>query len=113
MTPYRDPDQITSGTLAYALGAGRAVVSTRYAHAIESLADERGLLVGFDRPDEIADAVIRLLRDHGLRRRIEARAYAYGRQTTWPAVGRRVVGEMHRLERLRGEPALTGDTVRV
>lgn len=79
----------------------------------ESLADERGLLVGFDRPDEIADAVIRLLRDHGLRRRIEARAYAYGRQTTWPAVGRRVVGEMHRLERLRGEPALTGDTVRV
>lgn len=91
VTPYLDPNQITSGTLAYALGAGKAIVSTPYLHAIEALADERGIVVPFRDATAIADAVCRILDDHELKKRLESRAYAYGRQTAWPAVGRRVL----------------------
>ena len=55
VTPYLDPNQITSGTLSYALGAGKAVVSTPYLHAKEALADERGILVDFREPDQLSD----------------------------------------------------------
>lgn len=91
VTPYLDPDQITSGTLAYALGAGKAIVSTRYLHAIEALADDRGVLVDFASPQQIAEAVNGILGDPARKQRLEARAYAYGRQSTWPQVGRRFV----------------------
>jgi glycosyltransferase involved in cell wall biosynthesis len=91
VTPYLDPNQITSGTLAYALGAGKAIVSTPYLHAIEALADERGIIVPFRDAPAIADAVQRILGDAELKQRLERRAYAYGRQTAWPAVGRRVL----------------------
>jgi glycosyltransferase involved in cell wall biosynthesis len=91
VTPYLDPNQITSGTLAYALGAGKAIVSTPYLHAIEALADERGIIVPFRDAAAIADAVRRILDDRELKQRLERRAYAYGRQTAWPAVGRRVL----------------------
>jgi len=91
VTPYLDANQITSGTLAYALGAGKAIVSTPYLHAIEALADERGIIVPFRDAAAIADAVGRILDDPELKQRLERRAYAYGRQTAWPAVGRRVL----------------------
>ncbi|MHB8630468.1 MAG: glycosyltransferase family 4 protein [Candidatus Limnocylindria bacterium] len=91
VTPYLDPNQITSGTLAYALGAGKAIVSTPYLHAVEALADERGILVPFRDAAAVADAVQRILGDRELKQRLERRAYAYGRQTAWPAVGRRVL----------------------
>jgi len=91
VTPYLDPNQITSGTLAYALGAGKAIVSTPYLHAIEALADERGIVVPFRDAPAIAAAVQRILGDPELKQRLERRAYAYGRQTAWPAVGRRVL----------------------
>jgi glycosyltransferase involved in cell wall biosynthesis len=91
VTPYLDPNQITSGTLAYALGAGKAIVSTPYLHAIEALADERGIIVPFRDAGAIADAVQRILDDRELKQRLERRAYAYGRETAWPAVGRRVL----------------------
>jgi glycosyltransferase involved in cell wall biosynthesis len=91
VTPYLDPNQITSGTLAYALGAGKAIVSTPYLHAIEALADERGIIVPFRDAGAIADAVRRILDDRELKQRLERRAYAYGRETAWPAVGRRVL----------------------
>lgn len=94
VTPYRDPDQITSGTLAYALGSGKAIVSTRYQHAAEVLGNGRGLLVDFERPDQIAEALVRLLRDPAERERLESRAYEFGRTTTWPIVGRRTYDEM-------------------
>src|SRR5204863_1060583 len=84
VTPYLDPNQITSGTLAYALGAGKAIVSTPYLHAIEALADERGIIVPFRDATAIADAVGRILDDRDLKQRLESRAYAYGRQTAWP-----------------------------
>lgn len=94
VTPYLDPDQITSGTLAYALGAGKAIVSTRYLHATEALADGRGVLVDFASPEQIAEAVSGILGDPERKRRLEERAYAYGRESAWPRVGRRVVDLM-------------------
>ncbi len=91
VTPYLDPNQITSGTLAYALGAGKAIVSTPYLHAIEALADDRGIIVPFRDAPAITDAVTRILGDRELKERLERRAYAYGRETAWPAVGRKVL----------------------
>ena len=91
VTPYLDPNQITSGTLAYALGAGKAIVSTPYLHAIEALDEGRGIIVPFRDSAAIADAVGRILDDPELKQRLERRAYAYGRETAWPAVGRRVL----------------------
>jgi glycosyltransferase involved in cell wall biosynthesis len=97
VTPYLDPGQITSGTLAYALGAGKAIVSTPYLHASEVLGEGRGLLVPFRDPAAIAAAVSSLLGDPALKRLLEARAYAYGRATTWPAIGERVLALMREI----------------
>lgn len=91
VTPYLDPNQITSGTLAYALGAGRAIVSTRYAHAAEVLADGRGILVDFRDDRAIAAAINRVLEDSCLRAALERHAYDYGRHTSWPIVARRTL----------------------
>lgn len=95
VTPYLDPNQITSGTLAYALGAGKAIVSTPYLHAREVLADGRGILVPFRDPPAIADAVIGILSNPGAKDRLERRAYEYGKEMAWPAIGRRVLALMH------------------
>ena len=97
VTPYLDPNQITSGTLAYALGAGKAIVSTPYLHAVEALADGRGVVVPFRDSVAIAESVRRILGDPALKTSLEARAYAYGRETAWPAVGRRVLGLMQHM----------------
>ena len=94
VTPYLDPNQITSGTLAYALGAGKAIVSTPYLHAREVLQDDRGLLVPFRDAAQIADAVNVILADPALKARLERRAYDYGKQMAWPAIGRRVLALM-------------------
>src|SRR5205823_6862533 len=91
VTPYLDLNQITSGTLAYALGAGKAIVSTRYLHAAEALADGRGLLVDVRDPDGLAHAVLAILDDHALKAELERRAYDYGKEMAWPNVGRRVL----------------------
>ena len=91
VTPYLDPNQITSGTLAYALGAGKAIVSTPYAHAVEVLAHERGLLVPFRSAPHLADAVQSILCDAALKRRLERHAYAYGREAAWPRIGERML----------------------
>ncbi len=90
VTPYLDPDQIMSGTLAYALGAGKAVVSTAYLHATEALAEERGLLVGFRSAPELTSAVLRIIEEPGLRQRLEANAHQASRHTAWPNVARLV-----------------------
>ena len=97
VTPYLDPNQITSGTLAYALGAGKAIVSTPYLHAVEALADGRGIVVPFRNSVAIADSVRRILGDPALKVSLEARAYVYGRETAWPAVGRRVLSLMQHM----------------
>ncbi|MGH7661179.1 MAG: glycosyltransferase family 4 protein [Vulcanimicrobiaceae bacterium] len=86
LTPYLNPTQIVSGTLAYALGMGKAVVSTPYLYAEELLSHHRGFLVPFREPEPIANAVIALLDDPALRRATERRAYRFGRKMTWPNV---------------------------
>ncbi len=104
VTPYLDPGQITSGTLAYALGAGKAIVSTPYLHASEVLADDRGTLVPFRDAGAIADAVSGILGDPLRKRALEERAYAYGRATTWPAIGAQVLTLMRHIAAPREDP---------
>jgi glycosyltransferase involved in cell wall biosynthesis len=86
ITPYLNPEQITSGTLAYALGAGKAVISTPYAYAQELLADDRGILVPMNEPASIAAEIVGLLDDPDRRRGYRERAAAHGRAMLWPAV---------------------------
>jgi glycosyltransferase involved in cell wall biosynthesis len=86
LTPYLTEAQITSGTLAYAFGAGNAVVSTPYWHAAELLAENRGRLVPFRDPDAIAGAVVELLRDEPLRHSMRKNAYRLGRDMVWGRV---------------------------
>ncbi len=88
LTPYKDRNQITSGTLSYALGCGRAIVSTPYVYAAEVLAEGRGLLAEFDNPESIARCVNLYLDDPALRAGTQERALAYGRRMAWPRVGR-------------------------
>ena len=97
VTPYLDPNQITSGTLAYALGAGKAIVSTRYLHATEALAEGRGILVDFRSSEQLAAGVLALLSDPGRKEDMERRAYAYGAEAAWPAVGRHTLELMRQL----------------
>jgi predicted GH43/DUF377 family glycosyl hydrolase/glycosyltransferase involved in cell wall biosynthesis len=84
VTPYLDPNQITSGTLSYALGAGKAVVSTRYLHATEALAEGRGVLVDSRDPGQLGRAVVAILDDPVAKRALEQAAFAYARDATWP-----------------------------
>lgn len=83
ITPYLNKDQISSGTLAYALGCGKATLSTPYLYAEEVLADGRGILIEFNSPDSIADNVIRVLSDSKLRESLESAAYRYARRAAW------------------------------
>ncbi len=83
ITPYLDEAQITSGTLAYAFGAGKAVISTPYWHAAELLQDQRGVLVPFASPKAIGLEVSALLRDEARRKAMSDRAYKLGRAMVW------------------------------
>jgi polysaccharide biosynthesis protein PslF len=86
LTPYLNPVQIVSGTLAYAVGCGKAIVSTPYLYAQEVLAYNRGFLCEFRDARSIARNLLALLDDPSLRRATERRAYRFGRQMTWPHV---------------------------
>ena len=89
VTPYLKPEQSTSGTLAYAVGSGKAVISTPYLYARELLADGRGILVPWRDSQTIARAVVDLLSNDTKRLALCARAAAHGRSMVWPAVARR------------------------
>jgi glycosyltransferase involved in cell wall biosynthesis len=104
VTPYLSPEQATSGTLAYAVGSGKAVVSTPYLYAKELLAERRGVLVPWpkDDPGGIARAVVAVLGDAALSAGIRERAAAYGRGMLWPEVARSYVACF---ERARAEHA--------
>jgi glycosyltransferase involved in cell wall biosynthesis len=88
ITPYLNEAQITSGTLAYAFGAGKAVISTPYWHAAELLAEDYGVLVPFGDAPAIAREVIGLLRDDTRRNAIRKNAYKLGREMVWSKVAR-------------------------
>jgi glycosyltransferase involved in cell wall biosynthesis len=100
ITPYLNPAQIVSGTLAYTVGAGKAVISTPYWHAEEMLADERGVLVPFRDPAALAEQVIDLLDNEAKRHGMRKRAYLFGREMIWPQVARRY---MESFQRARAE----------
>jgi glycosyltransferase involved in cell wall biosynthesis len=103
ITPYRHEAQIVSGTLAIALGAGKAIVSTPYWHACELLAEKRGVIVPFENPDAIAEAVITLLENDAERHAMRKRAYLFSRGTTWPNTAR---AYMASFQRARSERSL-------
>jgi glycosyltransferase involved in cell wall biosynthesis len=86
ITPYRHEAQVVSGTLAYALGAGKAIISTPYWHAIELLDDRRGALVPFENPDAIAQKTIELLDTPAIRHGMRKRAYLFAREMIWKKV---------------------------
>ena len=96
VTPYLKPEQSTSGTLAYAVGSGKAVISTPYLYARELLADGRGILVPWRDSQTIARAVVDLLSDDAKRLALCARAAAHGRSMVWPAIARRYLQSFDR-----------------
>ena len=103
-TPYPDLDRSVSGTLAYAMGAGRAIVSTPFAYAAELLADGRGRLVAPGSPAAFAEAFTELLRDTELRTALGRRAYEHSRGMVWWEVGsqyRRIFDRVSRTAPIR------------
>jgi glycosyltransferase involved in cell wall biosynthesis len=96
ITPYIGPNQISSGTLVYALGAGRAVVSTPFLHAKEVLSHGRGMFCEFKNPASIADGVEKLLENDKLRRGMEKKAYRYSRSFIWPKVAQKYTDMLRR-----------------
>lgn len=90
VTPYLNPAQVTSGTLSYAVGMGKPIVSTPYVQAKEVLGDDIGRLVPFRDPDAMAQTLCALLDDPALREGYAQRAYAYGRTMIWSELARNV-----------------------
>src|SRR5208282_3020739 len=100
ITPYRHEAQVVSGTLAYALGAGKAIISTPYWHAIELLDDGRGALVPFQNPEAIAHKTIELLDTPAIRHAMRKRAYLFARDMIWKKVAQ---GYMESFVRVRND----------
>ncbi len=106
LTPYLNAEQITSGTLAYAVGAGKAVISTPYRYARELLADGRGVLVPWKDAGAIAREVLAILGDGGKRDALERRASELGKTMSWPVVAAAYMESFERAaasHRVRGQ----------
>ena len=100
ITPYRHEAQVVSGTLAYALGAGKAIISTPYWYAIELLDDRRGALVPFQNPGAIAQKTIELLDTPAVRHAMRKRGYLFAREMIWKRVAQ---GYMESFSRVRSD----------
>jgi glycosyltransferase involved in cell wall biosynthesis len=107
ITPYKHKAQVVSGTLAYALSAGKAIISTPYLHAIELLDDERGTFVPFDDPEALAAKTLELLDNDTERHAMRKRAYLYARDMVWNRVAQKYMKSFERIynERLRNPRA--------
>jgi glycosyltransferase involved in cell wall biosynthesis len=108
ITPYRDEAQAVSGTLAYAVGAGKAIISTPYWHAVELLDDGRGVLVPFEDPSAIAASAIELLDNDAARQAMRNRAYLYGRHMAWDRVAQSYMRSFERARANHMQTSLSG-----
>jgi len=96
ITPYLNPAQITSGTLSYAFGCGKVVISTPYWYAEELLADNRGILVPFNDASAISTALIKLLRNEPLHLSMRKKAYLLGREMVWSNIAHRYIESLQK-----------------
>jgi len=108
ITPYCHEAQAVSGTLAYAMGAGKAIISTPYWHAAELLDDGRGALVPFEDPASIAATAIELLDNEAKREAMRSRAYLYARQMVWNRAAQSYMCSFVRARANRMEPVQVG-----
>jgi glycosyltransferase involved in cell wall biosynthesis len=108
ITPYCHEAQAVSGTLAFALGAGKAIISTPYWHAAELLGDGRGMLVPFGNPGAIAATAIHLLENEAVRQEMRQRAYLHGRDMVWNRVAQSYMQTFRRASIGRMLPARAG-----
>ena len=108
ITPYCHEAQAVSGTLAYALGAGKAIISTPYWHATEVLDHGRGILVPFESPAAIAKATVTLLDNDKARQAMRERAYLYSRPMIWKRVAQSYMGSVLRARVRPTEPVHVG-----
>jgi glycosyltransferase involved in cell wall biosynthesis len=99
ITPYQSPNQVSSGTLSYALAAGKAIVSTPYLHAKEALGEGRGLFCEFNNPKSIAEKVTEIIGNRKLHRSLEQKAYFYSRNFTWSVVAKKYLSLFDQLTR--------------
>jgi len=110
VTPYMNEKQLTSGTLSFAVGTGKAVVSTPYWAAEELLADGRGKLVPFGDSQQMAREIAEILREDSLYYSLRRRAYEYGRSRTWPKIGQiywKLLGSKRKLPRISDKTKLS------
>ncbi len=112
LTPYLNEAQITSGTLAYTFGAGKALISTPYWHAQELLAEERGILVPFADAGAIADGVNHFLSNPTLMTAMRKRAWKAGREMIWPVVARRYMESFEKARASLSVPSVESSTAR-
>ena len=89
LTPYMEKDQAVSGTMAYAVGYGKVIVSTPYLYAKEMLADGRGLLAEFNNPDSMADCIKYIIQNPDKKARMERNTIKIGRTMYWDKVAKR------------------------
>jgi hypothetical protein len=113
VTPYLGREQAVSGTLAYAVGSGKAVVSTPYWHAEELLAEGRGLLAPFRDSGALAEQILRLLDNEAERHALRKRAYEFGRQMVWREVARRYLDSFAKSQEARASHPKTFSLARL
>jgi glycosyltransferase involved in cell wall biosynthesis len=111
ITPYCHEAQAVSGTLAYAMGAGKAIISTPYWHAAELLDDGRGALVPFENPVAIAAAAIELLDNDAKRQAMRKRAYLYARKMVWNRVAQSYMRSFIQARANHAHPAQLGYSI--
>jgi glycosyltransferase involved in cell wall biosynthesis len=107
ITPYVSPNQVSSGTLSYALAAGKAIVSTPYLHAKEALGEGRGVFCSFNDSASIAERVTEIIENQTLRKTLEQKAYLYSRKFTWPLVAKKYLKLFDELTRQSEEKRLS------
>ena len=95
LSPYRNKEQIVSGTLTYALACGKAIISTPYWFAQEVLAEDKGILVPFKDPDNMGNAISELITDENKRNRLRKNAYDAGREIVWEKAGENYLDVFH------------------